>query len=151
MVLPLLHGAAHPAGGCPPNQTMEGHPAAHCTDQVALRARRPDVSPAAAASFASLGLRQPQDLKRGRNGRIADNPIVFSPEHVSTFADRSLRHRFCWISLRAPLTSPTLCDWRAAISIYLFATGFPADYLCVVRRKRAFRANVCASPRAIVF
>src|SRR6516164_3531079 len=43
---------------------MEGHPAAHRTDQVALRARRPDMSTAAAPSSASLGLRQPQDLKR---------------------------------------------------------------------------------------
>jgi hypothetical protein len=56
VVLPLLHGAPTGRGGCTPDQALESNPPPHCTDQAALRARRPDVPAAPAPSVAALGL-----------------------------------------------------------------------------------------------
>jgi hypothetical protein len=47
---------APPPGGHAPDQTLEGDPAAHHTDQTALRAGRPDVATAPTPGAAALGL-----------------------------------------------------------------------------------------------
>ena len=62
VVLPLLHGPSHAGRGPQADQALEGDPPACAASPEALRAGRPALPAPAAAGFAALGLRQPQDL-----------------------------------------------------------------------------------------
>ena len=65
MVLPLLYGPAHSRRRRAADQALESDPPPCAADRAQLRTGRCHLPAAAAPGAAALGLRQPEDLRRG--------------------------------------------------------------------------------------